>query len=158
MAGKTQLAVGLDVGSSRTRAVICALDGDHIRCLSYGLAVSAGWTKGRITDQDAVAESIRAAVADAERGAGVSVEAATLGMGGRAIHGAQGRGLYEFGRPREIDQDDLIYAVELASDVALERDRMLLHVAPQDFILDGRAGFRRPTKGVCSRLKPTFIW
>ena len=153
MAGKTQLAVGLDVGSSRTRAVICALDGDHIRCLSYGLAVSAGWTKGRITDQDAVAESIRAAVADAERGAGVSVEAATLGMGGRAIHGAQGRGLYEFGRPREIDQDDLIYAVELASDVALERDRMLLHVAPQDFILDGRAGFRRPTKGVCSRLE-----
>jgi cell division protein FtsA len=96
MPGKTQLAVGLDVGSSRTRAVICALDGDHLRCLSFGLAVSSGWTKGRITDQDAVAESIRAAVADAERGAGVSVEAATLGMGGRAIHGAQGRGLYEF--------------------------------------------------------------
>ena len=44
MPGKTQLAVGLDVGSSRTRAVICALDGDHIRCLSYGLAVSAGMT------------------------------------------------------------------------------------------------------------------
>ena len=153
MASKTQLAVGLDVGSSRTRTVICALEGDHLRCLSFGLAVSSGWSKGRITDQDAVAESIRAAVADAERGAGVSVEAATLGMGGRAIHGAQGRGLYEFGRPREIDQDDLIYAVELASDVALERDRMLLHVAPQDFILDGRAGFRRPTKGVCSRLE-----
>ena len=64
MAAKTQLAVGLDVGSSRTRAVICALDGDHLRCLSFGLAVSSGWTKGRITDQDAVAESIRAAVAD----------------------------------------------------------------------------------------------
>jgi cell division protein FtsA len=153
MPGKTQLAVGLDVGSSRTRCVICALHGDHLRCLSYGLAVSAGWTKGRITDQDAVAESIRAAVADAERGAKVSVEAATIGIGGRAIHGAQGRGLYEFGRPREIDADDLAYAVELGSDVALERDRMVLHVAPQDFILDGRAGFRKPTKGVCSRLE-----
>src|SRR5205085_5483508 len=51
MPGKTQLAVGLDVGSSRTRCVICALQGDHLRCLSYGLAVSSGWTKGRITDQ-----------------------------------------------------------------------------------------------------------
>ena len=141
------------MGSSRTRCVICALQGDHLRCLSYGLAVSSGWTKGRITDQDAVAESIRAAVADAERGAKVSVEAATLGIGGRAIHGAQGRGLYEFGRPREIDADDLAYAVELGADVALERDRMILHVAPQDFILDGRAGFRQPTKGVCSRLE-----
>ena len=118
-----------------------------------GWRVSGGWTKGRITDQDAVAESIRAAVADAERGAQVSVEAVTLGIGGRAIHGAQGRGLYEFGRPREIDPDDLVYAVELAADVRLERDRMVLHVAPQDFTLDGRAGFRRPTKGVCSRLE-----
>ena len=100
-----------------------------------------------------MAESIRAAVADAERGAKVSVEAATLGIGGRSIHGAQGRGLYEFGRPREIDPDDLTYAVELAADVALERDRMMLHVAPQDFVLDGRAGFRKPTRGVCSRLE-----
>src|ERR1700736_3908645 len=153
MPGKRQLAVGLDVGSSRTRCVICALEGQRIRCLSYGLSVSSGWTKGLITDQDGVAESIHAAVADAERGAKASVEAATLGMGGRTIHGAQGRGLYEFGRPREIDSDDLVYAVELASDVALERDRMVLHVAPQDFVLDGRAGFRRPTKRVCSRLE-----
>src|SRR6202158_4824710 len=115
MAGKSQLAVGLDVGSSRTRCVICAIQGQHLRCLSYGLGVSSGWTKGPLPDQDSVAESIRAAVADAERGAKVSVESATIGIGGRAIHGAQGRGLYEFGRPREIDADDLAYAVELGA-------------------------------------------
>src|SRR5689334_13629798 len=153
MSTKTQLAVGLDVGSSRTRCVICAIEDQRLRCLSFGLAGSSGWTKGRINDQEAVAESIRAAVADAERGARVSVDAATLGIGGRSIHGAHGRGLYEFGRPRELDADDLGYAVELGADVALERDRMVLHVAPQDFILDGRAGFRRPTRGVCSRLE-----
>ncbi len=43
--------------------------------------------------------------------------------------------------------------MKLASDVRLERDRMLLHVLPQDFTLDGRAGFRKPQKGVCSRLE-----
>ena len=153
MALKTQLAVGLDAGSSRTRCVICALDGDHIRYLSHGLALSAGWSKGRVSDQEALAESIRAAVLDAERGAQVSVEGVTIGVGGTGISGAQSRGVYEFGRPREVDVEDLAYAVKLAADVRLERDRMLLHVLPQDFTLDGRAGYRKPHRGVCSRLE-----
>ena len=59
MAAKTQLAVGVDPGSSRTRCIICALDGNHIRYLSHGLAHAAGWAKGRVIDQDALAESIR---------------------------------------------------------------------------------------------------
>src|SRR5439155_23866055 len=69
MSSKTQLAVGLDAGSSRTRCIICALEGEHLRYLGHGLASSTGWAKGRIADQEAVAESIRAAVTDAERGA-----------------------------------------------------------------------------------------
>ncbi len=153
MASKTQFAVGLDAGSLRTRCIICALDGENIRYLSHGLAPSGGWSKGRVSDQVALAESIRAAVTDAERGAQISVESVTVGIGGVSVCGAQSRGRYEFGRPREIDAEDMAYAVRLASDVRLERDRMLLHVLPQDFTLDGRAGFRKPHKGVCSRLE-----
>lgn len=153
MSSKLQIAVGVDAGSSRTRCVICALDGDHIRYLSHGLAESAGWAKGRVTDQEALAESIHAAVEDAERGARVSVESVTVGVGGVGIAGAQSRGVYEFGRPREVDPDDMAYAVKLAADVRLEKDRMLLHVLPQDFTLDGRAGYRKPHKGMCSRLE-----
>src|SRR5580698_3325583 len=129
MASKTQLVVGLDAGSSRTRCVICALEGGFIRYLGHGLAPAQGWAKGRVTDQDAVAESIRAAVTDAERGAQVSVEAVTVGVGGMHVHGAHSRGLYEFGRPREVDAADMAYAVELASEVRLERDRLVLHLA-----------------------------
>src|SRR5580698_1619426 len=153
MASRTQIAVGVDAGSSRTRCLICALEGDHIRYLSHGLAHGAGWAKGRVIDQDALADSIRAAVVDAERGAHVPVESATVGVGGIGISGAQGRGLYEFGRPREVDAEDMAFAVKRASQVLLEPDRMLLHVLPQDFTLDGRAGFRKPHKGVCSRLE-----
>ena len=153
MTSKAQLAVGLDAGSSRTRCVICAVENGGIRYLSHGLAPSAGWAKGRIADHVAAAESIRAAVNDAERGAEVSVEAVTLGMGGMDVHGAQSRGLYEFGRPRELRPDDLEYAVSLAADVRLERNRTLLHVLPSDFTLDGRTGFRRPQGSVCSRLE-----
>jgi cell division protein FtsA len=153
MTSKTQLAVGLDAGSSRTRCVVCAIEAEGIRYLAHGLAPSAGWSKGRIIDQVAVAESIRAAVTDAERGAQVPVDSVVVGIGGTEVRGAQSRGLYEFGRPHEVDVEDLEYAVQLAADVRLERDRMLLHVLPQDFTLDGRAGYRRPQKSVCSRLE-----
>jgi cell division protein FtsA len=153
MPQKTQLAVGLDVGASRTRCVICAMDGEYIRYLGHGLAISSGWARGRLADQEAVSESIRAAVTDAERDAGVQVDSVTAGIGGAHVEGGQSRGLYEFGRPHEVDSADMAYAVECAAEVRLERDRMLLHVLPQDFILDGRAGFRKPQRGVCSRLE-----
>ena len=153
MAMKPQLAVGVDVGSARTRVVICSLENGGLRYLAHGLAPSGGWTKGRVVDHVAVAESIRAAVSDAENGAKVAVEAITVGVGGMGVQGAQSRGLYEFGRPHEVDGQDLEYAVALAADVRLEQGRTLLHVLPQDFTLDGRAGFRRPQKSVCSRLE-----
>jgi cell division protein FtsA len=153
MPSKPQLAVGLDVGSSRVRCVICALEGENLRYLGHGLAVSSGWNKGRIVDQDAVAESLRAAVTDAERQAKVQVDCATLGIGGMHIEGSQSRGHYDFGRPTEISQDDLTFSAEQAAKVRLEPDRMLLHVLPQDFTLDGRSGFRKPHRGVCARLE-----
>src|ERR1700709_184493 len=129
---KLQLAVGLDTGSSRTRCVICVLEGQRLRYLSHGLATSTGWLKGRVTDQEAVAEAIRSSVRDAERGAGVTVDAVTVGVGGNSIRGAQSRGLYEFGRPREIAHDDMSYVMKMASDVMLERDRRGLDALPQD--------------------------
>ena len=148
-----QLAAGVDAGSFRTRCVLCLLEDGKLRYLSHGLAPAAGWAKGRIVDEDALAESMRAAVTDAERGAHVPAEAVTLGIGGAQVRGANSRGLYEFGRPHELTPEDLRYAVELAADVRLERDRALVHVLPQDFTLDGRAGFRNPRKGICSRLE-----
>lgn len=147
------MAVGLDVGSSRSRCVICVLENGGIRYAGHGSATAAGWTRGRLVDQAALAGSIRAAVAEAEHRAQLTVDTVTLGVGGMEIRGAQSRGVYEFGRPRELTQEDLEYAAALASDVRLERDRMLLHVLPQDFTLDGHAGFRRPHKSLCSRLE-----
>ena len=153
MTATTHLAVGVDAGSARTRCVICSLEQTGLRYLGHGLAPAAGWSKGRVTDPAALAGSIRAAVAGAQRVARVHVEAVTLGIGGMEIRGAQSRGLYEFGRPHEISADDLAYAVENSTEVRLERGRMLLHALPQDFNLDGRAGFRRPVGNVCTRLE-----
>jgi cell division protein FtsA len=146
-------AVGLDIGSARTRCVICLLDNGLMRYLGHGVVASAGWVKGRISDQMIATESIRAAVVEAERKAQVSVESGVVGVGGGMVEGANSRGLYEFGRPREIDAGDLNYAVELASKLRLRDDRIVLQVAPQDFTVDGRAGYRNPRGVTCSRLE-----
>lgn len=149
----TRYAVGLDIGSSRTRCVVCVLEDDMIRYLGHADNPSSGWAKGRISDATAVTEVIRRTVTEAERNSQASIESAVVGVGGGAIEGANSRGLYEFGRPREIDPGDLNYAVELASKVRLNDDRLLVQVAPQDFTVDGRAGFRNPRGVVCSRLE-----
>ena len=104
MASKTQLVVGLDAGSSRTRCVICALEGGFIRYLGHGLAPAAGWAKGRVTDQDAVAESIRAAVTDAERGAQISVD--EFRTFNRCLDNAIAGAVTEFARITPASNDD----------------------------------------------------
>jgi cell division protein FtsA len=149
---KVRHAVGLDLGSSATRVVICALEGDSLRFLGHGTAPVNSWSKGRLTDQAALTESVRLAMQDAEVRSGVSPDAAVLGLGGSAS-GVNSRGVYEFGRKRQIEASDLRYAVELAVRVRLEDDRLVLQVCPQDFTLDGRAGFRNPESMPCSRLE-----
>lgn len=153
MAMKTGLAVGLDAGSSRTRCVICVLEDLRLRFLGYGEARSQGFIKGRLADSFALSDSMRRAIQEAEKNAQTLVDQCVVGIGGVAVQGGYARGVYEFGRPREIQQDEIDYAVDRATRVRLEDDRMLLHVFPQDFILDGRAGYRNPRRHTCSRLE-----
>jgi cell division protein FtsA len=152
MGSKTKLAVGLDLGSSSTRVVICTLEEDSLKFLGYGTAPVQAWNRGRLADQEALAQSIRLALHEAELRAQVSPESAVIGVGG-SVAGMNSRGLYEFGRRRDIEPDDLRYAVELGARVRLEEDRQVLQICPQDFTLDGRAGYRNPKGILCARLE-----
>jgi cell division protein FtsA len=153
MAHKPRLAVGLDPGSSRTRCVICVLEDSRLRFLGYGETESAGWNKGRLSDYVGVSECMKRAIREAERTAQQLIDSCVVGIGGGSIQGAYSRGVYEFGHPREIQQDDITFVMEQATRVRLEHDRILLHVFPQDFVLDGRAGYRNPRRATCSRLE-----
>lgn len=152
MSSKARLAVGIDLGSVSTRVVICALEQDSLKFLGYGEAPVQAWNRSRLSDQEALAHSIRFALHEAERRAQVSPESAVVGVGG-GVAGINSRGLYEFGRRRDIEPDDLRYAVELAARVRLEEDRLVLQICPQDFTLDGRAGYRNPKGILCARLE-----
>jgi len=152
VASKGKLAVGLDLGSTTTRVVICALQEDTLKFLGYGAAPTQAWARSRLADQDALTQSIQFALHEAELRAQVSPESAVIGLGG-SVAGVNSRGLYEFGRRRDVEPDDLRYAVELGARVRLEEDRQVLQICPQDFTLDGRAGYRNPKGMSCARLE-----
>jgi len=149
---KSKLAVGLDLGSTSTRVVICGLEDDTLKVLGYGVAPVQAWSRARLADQEMLAQSIQFALHEAELRAQVSPESAVIGVGG-SVTGVNSRGLYEFGRRRDIEGDDLRYAVELGARVRLEDDRQVLQICPQDFTLDGRAGYRNPKGIACARLE-----
>ena len=153
MAVKGIHPAGLDMGSERTRSVICLLENRRIRFLGYGDVKSQGWAKGRIADQKAVADTVLASLHEAERQAQVSIEAAVVGAGGSAVRGGNSRGPIELGRPREIEQRDVNRAVNRATFVQLAEDRMVLQVFPQDFVVDEHPGHRDPRGMMASRLE-----
>jgi cell division protein FtsA len=153
MPDKAPLAVGLDLGSASTRCIILSMQGGRLGYLGHGEVASTGWNKSRLADQQALSACVQAAVRRAEFEARVAVDAMVVGIGGSSIEGHDTRGVYEFGRPRAITIDDMSYAVERAEHVRLEDDRMILHLFPQDFTLDGRAGKRYPRGSICSRLE-----
>ncbi len=153
MADKNTYAVGLDVGSAWTRCLITELVDGGLEFRGHGLFESKGWIKGRVSDQKALTDSIRWAVQMAECQALVSVSGVVAGIGGSGIDGMTSRGVYEFGRPRQIESADMTYVIKQAAEVKMEHDRMILQVCPQDFILDGRANIRSPKGMSASRLE-----
>jgi cell division protein FtsA len=150
---RIEYAVGLDAGSHWTRCLVGVLENSHLRLVGAGEAPSAGWRKSRIADQQALADSLAAAARAAEQSAGVPIGSAVAGMGGLTIEGLNNRGLYYMGREREIEAEDMRFAVEKAYRVNMPMDRMILQVAPQDFIVDGRAEYWNPQGTRGSRLE-----
>jgi cell division protein FtsA len=153
MAVKPIYAAGLDAGSRETRLVICILENSRIRFVGAGTVESQGWAKGRIADQQAVAESVTAAVRDAGGHAAASLQSVVVGMGGPTLRGANGRGVLELGYVQEIQQTDVRRVIERASRVQLMEDRMVLQLFPQDFVVDDHPGHRDPRKMLASRLE-----
>lgn len=150
---KLQLAAGLDIGSAWTRVVVVCVEDGELRYRSHGAMLSRGWHRGQIADQAAIAETVAQVVREAEARVGSGIEVTVVGVGGPAVRSQQGRGLYEFGRRRVVEQGDMVYSIELASRARLDEDRFLLQVLPQDFTVDGRPPIPHPLNIECQRLE-----
>jgi cell division protein FtsA len=148
----TFYAVGLDAGSAWTRCVICLLEDNRMRFLACGSAPSQGWLKGLVAGQNAVSECMLAALREAEKNAQVSVEGAVVGVGA-TVRGANCRGLHDLGRVRTVEQRDVNRAMERAKRVRLPEGAMILHMSPQDFLVDGHPGHRDPRKMIAGQIE-----
>ena len=154
MTKNNKYLVALDVGSTKTCAVICEPDELGVKFVSMGAAESKGLRKGLIANIGATATSIRRAVEEAEGVAGVPVERAIVGVAGSHLRGVNSRGGVTLGhRPRDIHRDDVRHAVDAARNITLPDDRAVLHVLPQEFLLDAHDNIRDPMGMVGQRLE-----
>jgi cell division protein FtsA len=144
----------IDVGSAKTCALVAEVTEFGLRYRGHGVADSRGSRKGVIVELDKAVASIQKAVEAAEDIAGAAVEHAIIGVGGSNIKGVNSHGGISLGtRPREIGRDEIKQAVERARAIPLPQDREILHLLPQEFILDDQAGVHDPRGMMAARLE-----
>jgi cell division protein FtsA len=154
LAKKDKYLVGLDIGSTKTCALIGEIDEEQVKFLALGAAESKGLRKGLIVNLDSTVSSIRRAVEEAEGVAGVPVESALIGVAGAHVRGVNSRGGVTLGhRPRDIERDDVRRAIDAARNISLPEDREVLHVLPHEFIVDAQVGIRDAIGMVGQRLE-----
>src|SRR5258706_2023176 len=144
----------IDVGSAKTCALMVEVTDSGLRYRGHGVAESRGWRKGVIVELDKAIAAIQKACEAAEDVAGAAVEQAIVGIGGAHVRGVNSHGGISLGtRPREIGRDEIKQAVERARTIPLPADREVLHLLPQEFILDDQAGVHDPLGMMAARLE-----
>lgn len=149
------LAVGLDIGTSKIRCVIGEPSPDgRMNVIGAGEADSKGLRRGVVTSAEAVAESIRKAVGEAERVSGVEVDSATVNLSGEHFRGENKSGVVAVaGADKEIAGDDIDRAIDSASAMPLQPGWEIVDRLPQEFIIDGQDGITEPIGMTGSRLE-----
>jgi cell division protein FtsA len=144
----------IDVGSAKTCALMAEVTDNSLRYRGHGVADSRGSRKGVIVELDKAVTAIQKAVEAAEDIAGAAVENAIVGVGGAHVRGLNSHGGISLGtRPQEIGREEIKQAVDRARAIALPSDREILHLLPQEFILDDQAGVRDPLGMMAARLE-----
>ncbi|MDQ3061580.1 MAG: cell division protein FtsA [Acidobacteriota bacterium] len=139
-------AVGLDIGTSKVRCIIGEpSDGGKMNVVGLGQAESRGLRRGIVTTTDAIVESIKKAVGEAERVSGLEIHTATVNLSGEHLRGENKSGVVAVaGNEREISTEDVERAVESASAMQLPAGWEIVDRLPQEFIIDGQDGIVEP--------------
>ncbi len=145
MAGQN-LITGLDIGTTKIVAIIAEPDDDgSLRIIGVGKSPSLGLRRGVVVNLEKTIRSIEDALDSAERLAGVEIGSVFAGIAGDHIRSINSRGVIAVSRKgNEITQPDVDRVVEAAKAIALPMDREIIHVIPQEFIVDDQPGIKDP--------------
>ncbi|MEO1075810.1 MAG: cell division protein FtsA [Bacteroidota bacterium] len=141
-----RIVVGVDIGTTKVVALVASADAhDRINILGVGWAPSDGLNRGVVVNIDKTVAAVQQAVQDAERMAGVEVRSVLVGIAGDHIQSFQGKSIITTASgDGEITQADIDRLLDDARNVSIPADRKILHVIPQEFVVDGQDGVIDP--------------
>lgn len=138
------LIVGLDIGTSKVVSVVAEVLPDKtIEIVGIGSHPSRGLKRGVVVNIESTVQSIQRAIEESEVMAGCQIHAAYTGIAGSHIRSLNSHGIVAI-REREVAQSDVDRVIDAARAVAIPADQKILHVLPQEFIIDSQQGIREP--------------
>lgn len=143
MKGKEEIIVGLDIGTTKICVVVAELSSGTFNIIGIGTHPSVGLRKGVVVNIEATVDSIKKAVEEAELMAGCEITSVYAGIAGGHMTGFNSNGIIAI-KGDEITQSDVDRVIEAARAVAIPMDREVIHVLPQEFIVDGEGGINNP--------------
>ncbi|HMA68124.1 MAG TPA: cell division protein FtsA [Desulfosalsimonadaceae bacterium] len=143
MKAKEELVVGLDIGTTKICAVVAEVEADEVNIIGIGSHPSVGLRKGVVVNIESTVESIKKAVEEAELMAGCEISSVYAGIACGHVTGFNSNGVIAI-KGEEISQSDVDRVIEAARAVAIPMDREVIHVLPQEFIVDGEGGINNP--------------
>jgi len=141
--GLENIIVGLDIGTTKICAVVGDVSEDKVDIIGIGTHPSIGLRKGVVVNIEATVESIKKAVEEAELMAGCEISSVYAGIAGGHITGFNSHGIIAI-KGEEITQNDVDRVIDAARAVAIPMDREVIHVLPQEFIVDDQSGIHNP--------------
>lgn len=143
--GGSRIVVGLDIGTTKICTVIGEVDENGVLdIIGEGSVPSEGLRRGAVVNLEKTINSIRNSVSSAERVAGVRVLDAFVGVAGSHIKALTSHGLAAIRRNQEISRSDVDRAIENARAVPLDPNLEIVHVLPQEYVVDGQEGIKDP--------------
>ena len=143
MQRQDNIIVGLDVGTTKICAVVGEAEGNKINIVGIGTHPSIGLRKGVVVNIESTVESIQKAIEEAELMAGCEISSVYAGIAGGHITGFNSRGIVAIKGP-EVTKNDVERVIDAARAVAIPMDREVIHVIPQEFIIDDQGGIQNP--------------
>lgn len=143
MQAQENIIVGLDIGTTKICAVVGEVSRTAINIIGIGTHPSIGLRKGVVVDIESTVESIKKAIEEAELMAGCEISSVYAGIAGGHITGLNSRGIVAI-KGQEIIKSDVERVIDAARAVAIPMDREVIHVLPQEFIVDDQTGIQNP--------------
>jgi len=138
--------VGLDIGTKKTVAIIGEITEEQkVEIIGIGVAESRGIRKGVVVNLEETISAIKRAQEEAELMAGVEIDSAYVGISGSHIKSFNSRGVVAVsGKNREITREDIRRVIDQARALSIPPDREIIHIIPQEFIVDEQDGIKDP--------------